>query len=136
MERDHDQAPAGRQDLQRSLQTLRKSAQLVVDVHAYCLERARGWMDVRRPRGLGNRRLDGGSQLQSGTKGPAIDDEPCDSRRPPLFTETPDDASEIALRQLVDHLGGGKRAAPVHAHVQWPVLTKAEASRRVIELGA
>ena len=136
MEGDHDQAPARRKDLKRSSQTLAQSTQLVVDVHAYRLECARRWMNVRRPGGSGNRRLDGSRQLQSGAKWPAIDDEPCDSRRPPFLTQAPDEAGEIALRQLVDHLRGGKRAAPVHAHVQGPVLAKAEASRRVIELGA
>src|SRR5205823_9271715 len=73
-------------------------------------------------------------QVAGGAQRPPLHDEARDPRRPPLFTEPPDQPRQLTLRQLVGQLRGGDRIVRVHAHVEWALTAEAEAAGGVIEL--
>src|SRR5215831_21394570 len=116
MEGDHDQSPAGRQNLQRSLEPVLQAVELVVDVHSDGLEGPGRRVDVAWPGAPRYRGLYRLRQGHGGAEGAALDHESGDPRGPALLAEVSDQTGQLSLGEAVDHLAGGEWAAAVHAH--------------------
>ena len=126
--------PPGASSSARLRQRALDLAEFVVHPDAQRLEAARRRIDagaVRRqhaaddggePAGRGDRRL--GARGHDGAR---------DAARRALLAEFEQQIGQLAFRQRIDQIGGG-RAAAAHAHVQRAVGAEREAARRVIEL--
>ena len=134
MERDHHQPAARREDALRGGQPLRELAELVVDVEAQRLERARRRMDVAGP--AMHHAGDDVGERAGGRDRPFAarrDDGAGDGAGAALLAEEKDDVGEVALGGLRDHVGR-RRTGGAHAHVERPVEPEREAAFRRVEL--
>jgi hypothetical protein len=130
MERDDGETAAGREQRLGADQPTVDLAELVVDVDAQRLERARRRVDdIGAALRCGGAAHDLGQFERAGDRprGAGRHDGACDRPRPALLAIGEDEIGEIALVQLVDRLGG-TRAGAVHAHVERAVGAERKAA--------
>ena len=134
--REHEHPPAGGEEVHGVLEAVAQVRQLAVDLHADRLEGAAGRVATGAPGRRRDRRLDRVDELAGGRQRPAAQDLAGDAPGEPLLAVALDDANELGLVVVVDHVGGRQRLGGVHPHVERRVGPVREAALGPVQLWA
>jgi hypothetical protein len=134
---EHDQPPAGGEQVDGLRQGGLEGVQLAVDLDAQGLEGPAGRVGTGPPGGCGHSRLDQLDELAGGGDGgtaACLVEGAGDAAREAFLAVLAQDAGELGPRVGGQHLGRGDPGGGVHAHVEGGVGPVAEAAPGLVQL--